>query len=218
MAVFLDSSSFVDYFKSLVVRLDDLDPNSVLVTGKLWEGLRFIYMYSDLPDFKKRVGVSDDYEFEYTVNFCKKTKNKDAKQELLYHMASTYVEFNEKDLDKAAHLIDWLYRDIPDSWYIEHASAEKIRNSVKLRKGQPAPMFSVTTLDGEELFMSKLRGKFIFLEFWGSNCGSCRGESPNMNKLAQSVSQDSLVLIGLGKANDTAARQFVQDQKLIYGN
>ncbi|MBN1480097.1 redoxin domain-containing protein [candidate division KSB1 bacterium] len=216
---FLDNSPYIPYFKSIVNRLEDLEPNSVLVTGAFWEGLRYIHMHAQhLPDFKDRIGISGDYEFDYTVNFCKSTKNRDAKQELLYHMADTYVEFEPKDMEKAAYLIEWLYKDFPDSWYITHASAENIRNSTRLRAGQPAPMFSVTTLDGEKIYTSQLRGKFVFLEFWGSNCGPCRGESPHMNNLVLSISPDSLVLIGLGHADEEKARTFVKDQKLVYKN
>ena len=216
---FLDNSTFVDYLKSIVERLEALAPDNVLIHGGLWEGLRFIYMYSPfMPDLKSRVGIAENYEYDYVVDFCKQSKNLAVKQELLYHIADTYVEVQPPDFDKAGFLINWLYRDIPDSWYITHASAENIRNSTRMREGQPAPMFAVTTLDGDEIYTSQLRGKFVFLEFWGSNCGPCRGESPHMNNLAQSISADSLVLIGLGHADDKKARAFVREQKLAYKN
>ena len=39
-----------------------------------------------------------------------------------------------------------------------------------------------------------------------------------MIKLSQSIPQDSLVLIGLGDADEQKARAFVKDQKLTYAN
>jgi len=216
---FLDTSTFVDYFKSLVDRLENIDPNSVLIDGHLWEGLHYIHMYSKwFPTLKERIGVSEDYEFEYVLDFSEKTHNPEAKESLLYHMADTYASEPPYDFDKARILINEFYNEFPQSWYIEYGSAEKIRNRLKLQEGQPAPFFTVKTLDGERIRLSTLKGKFVFLEFWGSNCGPCRGESPHMIRLSQAVSPDSLVLIGLGHADEEKAREFVASQKLPYAN
>ena len=47
--------------------------------------------------------------------------------------------------------------------------------------GQQAPDFSVETADGEELRLSDLRGKLVFLNFWASWCGPCVEEMPDMD-------------------------------------
>jgi beta-lactamase regulating signal transducer with metallopeptidase domain/peroxiredoxin len=219
LAEFLDNSTFVPYFKSVLKRFESLEPNSVLIDGDFWESIRYIRMYSRyMPTLYERLGIDDDYLFNFVIEFCKKTKNDGVKQELLYHMADTYASEKPYDFDKARVLIEWLYRDLPDSWYIEHASAENIRNRLKMEIGQPAPSFTISTLKDQQIHLEGLKGKFVFLEFWGSSCGPCRGESPNMIKLSQSIPQDSLVLIGLGDADEQKARAFVNDQKLTYAN
>jgi len=42
----------------------------------------------------------------------------------------------------------------------------------------PAPDFTVTTLAGETLQLSDLRGQPVFLNFWATWCIPCRAEMP----------------------------------------
>ena len=133
-------------------------------------------------------------------------------------MASHYASDDPVDLDKARYLIDWLYRDLPDNWYIEQGHADNIRNRVTLKAGDPAPDFTVSSLDGISLKLSEMRGRFVFLEFWGSNCGPCRGETPHMIRLSQTVTPDSLVLIGLVNSSEQKARDYIREKAIPYQN
>jgi peroxiredoxin len=49
-----------------------------------------------------------------------------------------------------------------------------------LKKGDVATDFTLTNLKGEKITLSKYRGKYVLLEFWGSGCGPCRQENPNL--------------------------------------
>jgi peroxiredoxin len=46
--------------------------------------------------------------------------------------------------------------------------------------GQPAPDFSVPTLDGKTLKLSSLRGRYVLLDFWSTYCIHCIEEMPNL--------------------------------------
>ena len=65
------------------------------------------------------------------------------------------------------------------------------------RAGQPAPQFSVKTLDERPLALAKFRGKPVYIDFFASWCAPCREETPGIIKLSKQYGKRGLVVIGL---------------------
>ena len=83
--------------------------------------------------------------------------------------------------------------------------------------GMTAPVFQLTTLDGEVINSDVLSGQTVVLNFWGSWCAPCLVEMPEF----QSVSDEALagvVIVGVGikMDNDENARALVDDLALSY--
>lgn len=55
----------------------------------------------------------------------------------------------------------------------------------KFDEGVFAPDFEAQTLSGEPFTLSNLQGNYVLLDFWGTWCGPCMQEMPNLKKLHQ---------------------------------
>lgn len=64
-----------------------------------------------------------------------------------------------------------------------------------LAKGETAPDFELTTLDGETVQLSDYRGKKVILNLWATWCPPCRAEMPDMQKYYDEQAQDENVEI-----------------------
>lgn len=81
-----------------------------------------------------------------------------------------------------------------------------------LAKGEKAPDFQLTTLEGEEVKLSDYQGKKVLLNFWATWCPPCRAEMPHMQTYYDEQAKDENVVIlavnlttedkGLGKIED----------------
>ncbi|MDR3134220.1 MAG: AhpC/TSA family protein [Prevotellaceae bacterium] len=75
-----------------------------------------------------------------------------------------------------------------------------IANTRASEVGVTAPDFSQKALDGQEVTLSKFRGKYVLLDFWGSWCGPCRESSPLLVKLYKSLKEKGVNIEFIGIA------------------
>jgi thiol-disulfide isomerase/thioredoxin len=66
----------------------------------------------------------------------------------------------------------------------------------EVKEVKPAPEFTAKDVNGLQVSLSDFRGKYVFLDFWSTNCAYCLEEMPEVNEMYQTYS-DSLVVIAL---------------------
>lgn len=87
------------------------------------------------------------------------------------------------------------------------AVAEETEQSgpeVGLEEGNRAPDFELATLDGEEIKLSDLQGKPVFLNFFTSWCPPCRAEMPDMQRFYEDSDIQVLAVNMYEREHDTA--------------
>jgi cytochrome c-type biogenesis protein len=76
--------------------------------------------------------------------------------------------------------------------------------AIGVKVGNRAPDFTVTTDTGETVRLSDLRGKIVLLNFWGTWCGPCRREMPELQALYEAHSDENFTILALA-VRDTLA-------------
>jgi len=80
----------------------------------------------------------------------------------------------------------------------------KVFRKPKYENGEVAPDFTIELIDGTTMQLSDLRGQFVLLDFWGSWCGPCRAENPQLVQLYTKYYQKKpgLEIISIGIENN----------------
>ena len=64
--------------------------------------------------------------------------------------------------------------------------------------GNTPPDFKLTTLDGDSLALSELKGKKVVLNFWATWCPPCKAEMPHMeNYYRNSAEEDNVEIVAV---------------------
>ncbi|TAH53679.1 MAG: TlpA family protein disulfide reductase [Chloroflexota bacterium] len=82
-----------------------------------------------------------------------------------------------------------------------------------LQKGEPAPDFAVTLMDGTTAKLSDFRGKPVMLNFWASWCGPCTAEMKNIEAVYQKHTNDDFVILAV---NQGEGAETVQGYKELW--
>lgn len=108
-------------------------------------------------------------------------------------------------VNNAEELISLLSADVKNGAFSDFVAAvqkridtEKARKEAQkdLADGMMAPDFTLKDLDGNDLALTSLRGKYVVLDFWGSWCGWCIKGIPEMKKYYEKYS-GKLEILGI---------------------
>lgn len=89
-----------------------------------------------------------------------------------------------------------------------------------LTKGNLAPDFTLTTLDGKKVQLSELKGKKVIVNFWATWCPPCKAEMPHMQNFYEDFSDEEnveILAVNLtSEDKEESVQNFVQDYGLTF--
>ncbi len=89
-----------------------------------------------------------------------------------------------------------------------------------LNKGEQAPDFELTTLEGEPIRLSELKGKKVILNFWATWCPPCKAEMPHMQNFYEDYAETEnveIVAVNLTSGDrEASVEEFVKDYGLTF--
>ncbi len=100
----------------------------------------------------------------------------------------------------------------PGLWgpYADAASAARAQTSLK--RGMRFPDLALTDAGGRKLKLSDLRGGIVVLHFWGSWCGICRKEMPDMQAAAAKLGTSARFVLAQVREPVSASRAWMKRQ------
>lgn len=77
---------------------------------------------------------------------------------------------------------------------------------------EQAPDFMLTSLSGQKVRLSELRGKVVLLNFWATWCPPCREEVPSLARLANAMSNTDfqMITVAIDKEGRKAVDEYFQ--------
>ena len=89
-----------------------------------------------------------------------------------------------------------------------------------LTKGDLAPDFTLTTLDGKKVQLSELKGKKVIVNFWATWCPPCKAEMPHMQNFYEDFSdEENIEILAVNMTSEDkeeSVQNFVQDYELTF--
>ncbi|USK48487.1 TlpA family protein disulfide reductase [Bacillus sp. CMF12] len=91
---------------------------------------------------------------------------------------------------------------------------------VGLEKGNLAPDFELSDMEGNPVKLSDYRGKAVLLNFWATWCPPCRAEMPHMEKLYNKYKDENFDILAVNltntEKNSSDAEKFVKELGLTF--
>lgn len=182
-------------------------------------------------DFKKKLEASPDKRqalMEELSPVYSKTMGE------LNEAIAKFAADNRKSLTSfyAISMVDPMGNDKILVDYAEKVDASLLKNpmvksfverTMKLKAvqvGQPAPDFSIPSVDGKSTIkLSDFKGKYVLLDFWASWCAPCRQENPNVVKAFQKYNSRNFTILGISLDKDKAAwEKAIKDDNLNWSH
>ncbi|HSO57879.1 MAG TPA: redoxin domain-containing protein [Paenisporosarcina sp.] len=112
--------------------------------------------------------------------------------------------------------------DTEESFASEQRGVDLVDETAEegLTKGDVAPDFTLTTLDGKEVKLSDLKGKKVVLNFWATWCPPCKAEMPHMQNYYEDFAKDEnveILAVNLTSGDkEESVQDFVEDYGLTF--
>lgn len=88
---------------------------------------------------------------------------------------------------------------------------------VGLEKGNTAPDFTLTDLEGNQVTLSDLRGQVVMINFWATWCGFCRVELPVIQSVYETHRDSGFVVLAIDvQESAKLVGAFVEDMGMTF--
>ena len=163
-------------------------------------------------ELKEKLNAARNAEKELDMIYVKNNPNSIIAANLLSIYSSTWGK------EKSSELYENLSANIKNTSY-----GKTIHDFIILNKdikiGGKFADFEQLNSTGKKIKLSAIKGKYILLEFWGSWCGPCREENPNLVKTYNAYKSKGFEILGVAADNNKEQwLKAIKDDQLPWEN
>ncbi len=121
----------------------------------------------------------------------------------------------ELSTDTLQHFYERFSPSVKQSRYGKDIAKQLSKRKIGI-PGTIAPLFSKEDINGKNLSLQNLQGKYVLLDFWGSWCVPCRKGNPHLISLYEKYKNLGFEIVGIAADDNTkdAWRKAVKEDKL----
>lgn len=99
----------------------------------------------------------------------------------------------------------------------ERAHYQDLATRRDLKPGMDAPDFTLKSVDGREISLSKLEDKIVILDFWATWCGPCQAVTPRLESMYKEFKDKGLEVIQIAiKDKEGDIKKYLETHKSIF--
>ena len=160
----------------------------------------FFSMYVDMETNKRlniqnsTVDASPGSFFDEKLKVIEDLDNETVRSYSLFNAMNYYLM--EHGLDDFERHYDYFTETNTDPYYDEQLRIAYEKKQ-RIAPGQPAPPFTLSDLDGNEVSLSDFKGQYVFLDFWQTLCSRSARELPHLLQLHSDYKEDNIAFVSI---------------------
>ncbi len=151
-------------------------------------------------------GLQERSEWGYLenqLNYIEKNINSQLiKDFLMDKIVTRYVEKN--GTDHLEEIVRFYHNNVQDPDK-KLKFDELCGKWLKLVKGQPSPVFKCRNIEGKEVSLTDLAGKYVYIDIWATWCRPCRNEFLYLEQLVRKYENRNIYFVSLSCDQDEKA-------------
>ena len=168
-------------------------------------------------------GLQEQDEWEYLKKqmeyIDRQVRSQTIKDFLMDKITTRYVE--KKGTDHLEEIVRF-YHDNVKAPEKRQKFDDLCQKWVKLVKGEPSPVFACRDVEGKEISLTDLAGRYVYVDIWATWCRPCRAEQPYLERLIQQYEGKNVVFVSISIDRDQEAwEKLVKTEQLkgiqLYG-
>lgn len=179
--------------------------------------LSYLNLMSQINFFKTHPDKFNSI-YDYIIYSKDYFQNKEIIGAVGENLVNLYLNYM-KDTSNDSQVKQFINEYITDTHKKEEL-LNQFKDRNKFSKGQIAPSFSGTDIQGKIVNSESLKGKYLVIDVWATWCGPCKREAPFFEKLAEQYKDDDrieFISISIDK-DKNAWENFIHNEKPFWIN